>query len=63
MSDTTFERSLIVLSCLVLAWIVAGIVLNLLSIAWVIIIGLVVEIIGGGTLLYYYWGKSYMSRT
>jgi len=62
MSDTTFERSLIALTCLVLAWIVAGIVLNLLGIILVIIIGLVVEIIVGGTLLYF-WGKSYMSRT
>lgn len=62
MSDTTFERSLIALTCLVVAWIVLGIVLGLLSAAWVVIIGLVVEIVGGGILLYY-WGKSYMSRT
>lgn len=62
MSDITFERSLIALTCLVIAWIVAGIVLKLVGIAWVIIIGLVVEIFGGGALLYY-WGKSYMARS
>ncbi len=61
MSDTAFERSLIALTCLVVAWIIAGIVLKLLGIVWVILIGLVVEIFGGGALLYY-WGKNYMSR-
>lgn len=61
MSDTTFERSLVALTCLVLVWIVTGIVLQLLGTAWVIIIGLVVEIVAGGALLYK-WGKSYMAR-
>lgn len=62
MSDTTFERSLIALTGLVVAWIVAGIVLKLLGVAWVIIMGLVVEIMGGSVLLSY-WGKSYMARS
>ncbi len=62
MSDTTFKYSLIALTCLVVVWIVLGIIMGILSAAWVIIIGLVVEVVGGSILLYY-WGKSYMSRT
>lgn len=62
MSDISFERSLIALTGLVIVWIVAGIVLKLLGVAWVIIMGLVVEIVGGGVLLSY-WGKSYMARS
>ena len=61
MSDKTFEWSLITLTILALLWIVLGIVLRVLGVAPVIIIGLVVEIIGGGALLHY-WGKNYMSR-
>lgn len=62
MSDTTFERSLIALSVLVLIWIVFGILfLWWWSVAGVVIIGLIVEIIGGGALLYF-WGKNYMAR-
>lgn len=62
MSDTTFERSLIALSVLVLIWIVLGIVfLWWWSVAGVVIIGLIVEIVGGGALLYF-WGKNYMAR-
>jgi len=61
MSDKTFEWSLTALSFLALIWIVLGGIFGVLSIAWVIISGLVVWIIGGGILLYF-WGKSYMSR-
>jgi len=61
MSDKTFELSLIVLSLIALLWIVLGGIFGLLGITWVIITSLVVWIIGGGTLLYF-WGKNYMSR-
>ena len=61
MSDKTFELSLIALSLLALLWIVLGGIFGLLGITWVIITGLVVWIIGGGTLLHF-WGKNYMSR-
>lgn len=67
MSDKVFEVSMTALAFLVLAWIVASIVLAVLGIpfiavGWAIFIGLVVLILGGGTLLYF-WGKDYMSRT
>jgi len=61
MSDKTFELSLITLSLTALLWIVAGGILGILNIIWLIITGLVVWIIGGGILLYF-WGKNYMSR-
>jgi len=66
MRDKIFEGSLIALSVCVLLWIVLGIIFRVmdfrgLGIAPVIIIGLVVEIVGGGALLYF-WGKDYMSR-
>ena len=66
MRDKIFERSLITLSVCVLLWIVLGIIFRVmgfrgLGIAPVIIIGLVVEIVGGGALLHF-WGKDYMSR-
>ncbi|MBN2462045.1 MAG: hypothetical protein JXB43_00420 [Dehalococcoidia bacterium] len=61
MSDKTFELSLIALSLISLLWIVAGGILGILGITWLIITGLVVWIIGGGILLYF-WGKNYMSR-
>ena len=62
MKDKTFEMSLIALTCVVVLWIVLGIVFGLIPWGWVVIVGLVVEIVGGGALLHY-WGKSYMSRT
>ena len=62
MSDKTFEWSLTSLSILALLWMILGSILGVMSVAWVIIVGLVVWIGGGGALLYY-WGKSYMSRT
>jgi hypothetical protein len=61
MSDKTFEWSLTALSLIALLWIVLGSILGILSITWTIITGLVVLIMGGGTLLYF-WGKNYMSR-
>ena len=61
MSDKTFEWSLTALSLIALLWMVLGSIFWILSIPWVIITGLIVWIIGGGTLLYF-WGKSYMSR-
>ncbi|MBN2462661.1 MAG: hypothetical protein JXB43_03575 [Dehalococcoidia bacterium] len=61
MSDKTFEWSLTALSLIALLWIVLGSILGVLSITWAIITGLVVLIMGGGTLLYF-WGKNYMSR-
>lgn len=63
MTDKVFEWSLTALSIVALLWMVLGSIFlsGILSIAWVIIIGLVVWIVGGGALLYV-WGKNYMSR-
>jgi 5-bromo-4-chloroindolyl phosphate hydrolysis protein len=61
MSEKVFERSLIALSAAALLWILLGGIFGILGIAWVIIIGLVIWIAGGGALLYF-WGKNYMSR-
>jgi hypothetical protein len=67
MSDKVFEVSLTTLAFLVLAFIVASIVLFIagipfIQIGWSVFLGLLVLILGGGTLLYF-WGKDYMSRT
>lgn len=61
MSEKVFDRSLTALSIVALLWMLLGGIFGILSIAWVIIIGLVVWIVGGGALLYF-WGKNYMSR-
>lgn len=72
MSDRIFEASVVTLFWLVVAWIVAGISLALAGLSWAnlelpllvfltVVIGLVVLILGGGVLLYF-WGKNYMSR-
>ena len=61
MSEKVFERSLTALSIVALLWMLLGGIFGILSIAWVIIFGLVVWIVGGGALLYF-WGKNYMSR-
>ncbi|MGB8707991.1 MAG: hypothetical protein WCD72_08640 [Dehalococcoidia bacterium] len=61
MSEKVFERSLAALSIVALLWMLLGGIFGILSIAWVIIIGLVAWIVGGGALLYF-WGKNYMSR-
>jgi len=61
MSDKIFERSLIGLTILVLLWIILGIIFGVIGWGWVVLIGFVIEIAGGGLLLRY-WGKSYMAR-
>ena len=61
MSDKTFERSLTGLTALVLLWIILGIVFGVMAWGWVVIIGLLVEIVAGGFLLHR-WGKAYMER-
>jgi 5-bromo-4-chloroindolyl phosphate hydrolysis protein len=61
MSEKVFERSLIAVSIVALLWMLLGGIFGILGLAWVIIIGLVVWIGGGGALLYF-WGKNYMSR-
>ncbi len=61
MSDQVFEKSLSGLTLLVLLWIVLGIVFGVIAWGWVLLIGLVVEIVGGGLMLHY-WGKKYMAR-
>jgi len=61
MSDKVFERSLTALSIVALLWMLVGGIFGILGVTWVIIIGLVVWISGGGALLYF-WGKNYMSR-
>jgi hypothetical protein len=61
MNDKTFEWSLTALSIIAVLWMVAGSIFTVLGIFGSIILGLVVWIVGGGTLLYF-WGKDYMSR-
>lgn len=61
MSDKTFEWRLTTLTILAILWMVLGSIFGVMGTAWVIIIGLVVWIVGGGALLRY-WGKDYMSR-
>ncbi len=60
MSEKTFQWSLTALSILAVLWMVLGSIF-IFDAIWAIIIGLLVWLIGGGALLYY-WGKSYMSR-
>jgi hypothetical protein len=61
MSDKTFEWSLTALSIIAILWMIVGSIFLMTGVFWSIVIGLVVWIVGGGTLLYY-WGKDYMSR-
>ncbi|MCX5996878.1 MAG: hypothetical protein NTV42_04500 [Chloroflexi bacterium] len=72
MSDSVFEAGIVIIFWMVIAWIIAGIAMAIAGIRWAnlelplmifltVIIGLVVLILGGGTLLYF-WGKNYMSR-
>jgi len=72
MSDRIFEASVVTLFWLVAAWIIGGISLAVAGIHWAnlelpllisltVITGLVVLLLGGGALLYF-WGKNYMSR-
>lgn len=61
MNDKTFERSLTGLTALVLLWIILGIVFGAMAWGWVVLIGLVVELVAGGLLLHR-WGKAYMEK-
>ena len=61
MSDNSFQWSVIGFSIAVISWIVGGIVGNVLPTGAVVAIGIVAEIVVGGTLLYF-WGKGYMKR-
>lgn len=61
MSDKTFQWSIIALAALVVLWMVLGIVFGIMNWGLVMLLGLIVEIVGGGVLLRY-WGRSYMAR-
>ena len=61
MSDKLFEQSLTGLTVLVVLWIGLGIWRGIMGWLPVVLIGLVVEIVGGGFLLQR-WGKSYMEK-
>ena len=61
MKDKLFERSLTGLTVLVVLWIILGIVFGIMGWLPVVLIGIVVEIVGGGFLLRR-WGKKYMER-
>jgi hypothetical protein len=60
-SDKLFEWGLTALSIIAIFWMLLGSIFNILGVTWVIIIGLLVWVVGGGALLYA-WGKNYMSR-
>ena len=62
MSDATFERSLTALTIVVVLAVIAAIASGLFNIVWAIVVGLVIELVGGGALLYF-WGKDYLSRS
>lgn len=64
MSDSAFERMLKTLSIVMALLIMVGIVVQIwkgISIVPFIVVAVVLEIAGGGLLLYF-WGKSYMAR-
>jgi len=61
MSEGIFQWSLIGLTILVIGWMVAGIILGIMAWGWVVVIGILVEMVIGGALIYY-WGKGYMQR-
>jgi ATP/ADP translocase len=60
-SDKLFEQSLTGLTVLVVLWIILGIVFKIMGWLPVVLIGVVVEIVGGGFLLHR-WGKKYMEE-
>jgi len=60
-NDRLFERSVIGLTALVVLWIILGLVFGVMGWLPVVLIGIVVEIVGGGFLLHR-WGKSYMEK-
>jgi len=57
MSDNVFQWSVIGLTIAVIGWIAGGIIGDVLPAAAVVVIGIVVEIVIGGTLLHF-WGAS-----
>jgi 5-bromo-4-chloroindolyl phosphate hydrolysis protein len=61
MRDGVFEWSLTALSIIAILWVLLGSIFEVLAVPWVIIIGLVLWVVSGGALLYF-WGKNYMSR-
>jgi len=61
LSDRLFELSLTGLTVLVVLWIGLGIWRGIMGWLPVVLIGIVVEIVGGGFLLHR-WGKSYMEK-
>ncbi|HEX7365427.1 MAG TPA: hypothetical protein VF366_09705 [Dehalococcoidia bacterium] len=61
MNDNLFQWSLMILTAIAVLWMVLGSVFGILGVTWIIIIGLIAWVIGGGALLYL-WGKNYMSR-
>ena len=61
MSDKVFEWSMTGLTAAVLLWMVLGSIF-VMAWGWAVVIGFVIELVGGGFLLHY-WGKSYMERT
>jgi len=61
MSDKAFETSLTGLTAAVVLWIILGVVFGVLTWGWVVVVGLIIEIVGGGFLLHY-WGKTYMAK-
>jgi hypothetical protein len=60
MSDKIFEWSLTALSILAGVWMILGSIFVFNAI-WAIITGLIVWLVSGGILLYF-WGRHYMSR-
>ncbi len=61
MSDNVLQWSVIGLTIVVIGWLVGGIVRDIIPIAAVVIIGIVAEIVLGGTLLYF-WSRSSMKK-
>jgi hypothetical protein len=61
MKDILFERSLTAMTFAIAVVMVAGLVFGWLGAFWMIFVALLVEIAGGGALVYF-WGKDYMGR-
>ena len=61
MRDKVFEWSISALSVCAVFWMIFGSIFNVMDIVWVVITGIVVWMVGSGTMLYF-WGKNYMSR-
>jgi hypothetical protein len=66
MSDSIFRWSLTIFTGVTFVWILGCVAISILGLpsfdlVWEMLIALILLIIGGGTLLYF-WGKSYMSR-